>query len=41
MYQYSETGKVSGINSKVDMNWLYDETMLNKISTPAPTPKKE
>ena len=40
MYQYSETGKVSGINSKVDMNWLYDKTMLNKISTPEPAPKK-
>jgi len=28
MYQYSETGRVAGINAKVDMNWLYDKSMI-------------
>ena len=33
MFQYSEKGRVKGINSYVDMNYLYDEGMLSKIST--------
>jgi len=43
IYQYSESGKVSGINSKVDMNWLYDESMIKseKIDTAIKEEKKE
>jgi GH25 family lysozyme M1 (1,4-beta-N-acetylmuramidase) len=31
MQQYTSTGRINGINGYVDMNYLFDETMLNNI----------
>ena len=31
--QYTSTGKVNGINGYVDMNYLFDETMLNNTNS--------
>ncbi len=37
MQQYTSTGKINGINGYVDMNYLFDETMLNNtIAKPQP-----
>lgn len=33
VFQYSEKGRVKGINSYVDMNYLYDKNMLSASST--------
>ena len=35
IFQYSEKGRVKGINSYVDMNYLYDKNMLSTSSTTA------
>lgn len=35
IFQYSEKGRVKGINSYVDMNYLYDKNMLSTSSTAA------
>lgn len=41
MQQYSPSGKVNGIGGKVDMDWLFDESMMNSTpTTTAPTPSK-
>jgi GH25 family lysozyme M1 (1,4-beta-N-acetylmuramidase) len=29
--QYSSKGKVNGINGAVDMDWLYDESILSNF----------
>ena len=35
--QYTSSGRVAGINGNVDMDWLFDESMLsNSIPSPAP-----
>lgn len=38
MWQYSSSGKVSGINGKVDMDWLYNAYWESAPKDPTPTP---
>ena len=43
MHQYTSLGKVNGINGKVDIDWLFDETMLlsqQNTATPSNTQKQ-
>lgn len=39
MWQYSSSGKVDGINGRVDMNYLYSDLGGSKGSTSKPAPK--
>jgi hypothetical protein len=33
IWQYSWTGKINGISGEVDMNYLYDESLIKKSTT--------
>lgn len=37
MQQYSSSGKVNGISGKVDMDWLFDESMMKDTQTTTKT----
>lgn len=41
IWQYSDTGRVSGISGNVDMNYLIDEKLLGSSQTAAKEPVKE
>lgn len=40
IWQYTDQGKVNGINGYVDMNYLQNDSLLKESPTPTPTNKK-